>query len=80
MKTSKILILILTLFAIIYTVLFEKDLTLEEARSILADDESKFVEVDGMQVHYKREGKDFLSYSFMGPERYYKPGMNGRRH
>ncbi len=39
--------------------LSEGDLTFEEAKAILADEQSQFVEIDGIQVHYKREGAGF---------------------
>ncbi|MEL6192939.1 MAG: alpha/beta hydrolase [Bacteroidota bacterium] len=39
--------------------LSEGDLTFEEAKAVLADEQSQFVEIDGIQVHYKREGIGF---------------------
>lgn len=50
-----LLLLIFLLFALFY----ERDLTFEEAKAILADDHSSFVEIEGMPVHYKREGTGF---------------------
>jgi pimeloyl-ACP methyl ester carboxylesterase len=51
-----ILLLLLTLLFFFF---YERDLTYEEARAILADEESRYLAVDGMQVHYKREGQGF---------------------
>ena len=53
--TGIVLISLLLLFFSFY----ERDLTPEEAKAILADERSQYIEVDGMQVHYKREGQGF---------------------
>jgi pimeloyl-ACP methyl ester carboxylesterase len=53
--TGAFLILILLALAFLY----ERDLSIEEAMSVLADDRSSFVEIEEMRVHYKREGNGF---------------------
>ncbi|MEZ5006627.1 MAG: alpha/beta hydrolase [Chitinophagales bacterium] len=58
-KFYSIIAFIFFLFLGVYFVLNEKDISLEEAKEVLANNESEFVSIDGMDVHYRREGNGF---------------------
>lgn len=62
MKTlkSKAFILIasiLAIWAIANVILYEPDLPVEQLKAEYANAQSKFIEIDGMQVHYRIEGE-----------------------
>lgn len=56
-KIAKILTSILAVVAIILWFFYEKDLPMSELKAKYTDTQSRFVEIDGMQVHYKIEGQ-----------------------
>lgn len=59
-RTTKKRSILLILFLILANVLFfayTGDIPVEELKEKYANDESRFVEIDGMQVHYRDEGK-----------------------
>ena len=58
-KLLRILSVILLLLIGIYFAFNQKDISLEEAKEVLANNESEFVSIDGMEVHYRREGSGF---------------------
>ncbi len=56
MKKKYILIFVLTLFLILVYSLINWDIPLEELKATYANPSSKFINIDGMQVHYRDEG------------------------
>ncbi len=60
MKTLlKIILFLVIVLGTVFLLLNEKDISIEEAKKVLTDEQSQFVEVDGMDVHYKIEGTGF---------------------
>ena len=57
-KKSLFYIFLLIVFFSVYSS-FYKDIPVEELKELYANEHSKFVEVDGMQVHYRIEGDGF---------------------
>lgn len=61
-KMSNFLKIIIGLSLVLLSVLFflyEPDITVEEAKETLLKENSQFVEIDGLDVHYVREGTGF---------------------
>lgn len=58
-KIIKGFVFLLLVVIAIFIIFNEKDLSVEEAKSTLQDENSQFVSVDGLEVHYKREGNGF---------------------
>jgi len=53
----KILAILLVVLGLVVVFLYEPDIPLERLKQKYTNAESKFVEIDGMQVHYRIEGK-----------------------
>lgn len=58
-KIIKGFVFLLLVVIAIFIIFNEKDLSVEEAKRTLQDENSQFVSVDGLEVHYKREGNGF---------------------
>lgn len=55
-KSLKFLLILILLPLVAWFLLLETDISVEDAAEVLTDGQSQFVEIDGMKVHFKREG------------------------
>lgn len=58
-KLFKFLLILVGLLLSTFFILLNKDLPLAKAKEILENEDSKYIKIDGMEVHYKREGSGF---------------------
>jgi pimeloyl-ACP methyl ester carboxylesterase len=56
-KTFKVIIAILAIWALANVILYEPDIPLDQLKAKYTNTSSKFIEIDGMQVHYRIEGE-----------------------
>uniref|UniRef100_UPI00404B205D alpha/beta fold hydrolase n=1 Tax=Fulvivirga sp. TaxID=1931237 RepID=UPI00404B205D len=53
---KRLLILFLAMIVAAIAMLYKPDMPLDELKALYANEESKFVDIDGMDVHYRVEG------------------------
>lgn len=56
-KIFKVLVIVLLVLTSLFYFLSTPDISVEELKTLYANEHSKFIEVDGMQVHYRDEGQ-----------------------
>ena len=56
-KAFIIIASILAVWVVANVILYEPDIPIEQLKAEYANAQSKFIEVDGMQVHYRIEGE-----------------------
>lgn len=58
-KIIKGFVVILLIVISIFVIFNENDISLDEAKKVLQEENSQFINIDGLDVHYKREGSGF---------------------